>query len=129
MSQENQDQTVGAIEKIEMVASNEVGQNPATVSADGSIENPKIDGIKTKDKSSINKDIRNLKNEIERIQLANSKVEDAKNRGIPPGSIADDISFAGLSIQERQENIRMLEKQKESAGKKIRKVFGMLFSL
>ncbi len=99
MSQESQGK-LDVLEKVETAPRNEFTENPMVVYADG-----KIEKSKPKDKRAIKAKIRSLKNEIEHIQLANSKLEDAKLRGIPKEAIADDVSFAGLSIEERKGKI------------------------
>jgi hypothetical protein len=121
MSKESQGQVVVLEES--KAGANEVAENPVVVSDEGKLLEPKLKGV-----GSVKKEITKLKEEIESIQLANSKVEDAKLRGIPKDAIADDISHAGLSIEERREKIEILKSQKESPGKKLRKALGTLFS-
>lgn len=67
--------------------------------------------VQPENKQQTKQEIRKLAQEIEAIQFADAKVEDGKLRGIPKEAIADDISVAGLSVEERQEKIRTLQQQ------------------
>lgn len=58
--------------------------------------------------------ITKLLEEIEAIKIANSKVADAKLREIPLEAVADDISMAGQSIEERQAAIQHLKHEGSS---------------
>jgi hypothetical protein len=55
-------------------------------------------------------------------------VEDARRRDIPKESIADDISMAGLSIQERKEKIKALKDSSPTISKKLKKMLHNLNS-
>ncbi len=81
----------------------ETTENPVRPASPETIE------TKHEDRGTIRKEITNLKEEIERIKIADSKVEDAKLRAIPLEAVADDISAAGQSIEERQAKIRLLK--------------------
>lgn len=84
---------------------------------------------KYKDAAQMKREIKQLKKEIGFIQLADTKVKNAELSDIEKNAIADDVSFAGLSIKDREEKISALTSQKESVGKKIRKAFSNFFSL
>jgi hypothetical protein len=78
-----------------------------------------VEGGNIENKAFLKKEIENLRDEIEEIKLADSKLLDAELRGIPKGAIADNVSFGGLSIQERKEKIQQLKDAlQHSSGKK-----------
>ena len=110
---------VQTVEKstIERIPESEIAENPAVIYTEG-----KLEKSKTNNKNIINTQISNLKKEIERIHLADSKVKDAKSRDIPLSAVADDISMAGLSILEREEKIKMLKNSKISVAKNLKKM-------
>ena len=84
-----------------------VSQDTSTVAA-----------VKPESKTSLKKQILSLKEEIEQINIADSKVRDAESRPyFIPGTIAEDVSMAGQSIQERQAKIRQLKSQHSSKQK------------
>ncbi len=52
-----------------------------------------------------------LKEEIEQIKLADSKVANGQYWGISKESIADDVHMAGQSVAEREAAIRSLKQE------------------
>lgn len=65
--------------------------------------------IQMENKADVREQIRELEQELETIKTANSKLVYAKHYDIPPEAISDDVSMAGLSIEERQEKIKQLK--------------------
>ena len=67
--------------------------------------------IKTESTVSRKENIRKLREEIEQIKLADSKVANGQYWGISKESIADDVHMAGQSVAEREAAIRSLKQQ------------------
>ncbi len=73
--------------------------------------------IKMEKRPNPRQEIRELKAEISAIQTANAKTDYAKRYDIPPNAIPDDVSMAGLSIEERKQKIQEWEQQLHSTKK------------
>lgn len=112
---------------VSTLENNQIAENPITVSPEGNLSQQKVPEIRKEKSSEIKREIHELKEEIEKIKLANSKVEDGKLRGIAKEVIADDVSAAGLSIEEREDKIRELQSKRPGFTQGLKKVFHILF--